>query len=126
MNSSILNILRGIGGEFEIIRTLGAFGVVVYIVSVPVFTGFMVFGQGKDFDLIAFCAAYPTGLGVAIGAIAGSNAIKDRNIAVAQVTAKTGSAPGVGPDAPGIVREVKVVNPESDPAHVQDAGSDKK
>lgn len=89
-----LNIIRGIGGEPEIIRTLGALGVLSYIIAGIGFTGWTVFGQGHEFDIVAFCAAYPTGLGVAIAAIAGSNALKDRNVAVAQVTRNTQTTPG--------------------------------
>lgn len=92
---SLTNILRGVGGEFEITRVLGAAGVAAYIIGALAFESWTVFHLGKEFDVVAFCASFPTGLGVAIGAIAGSVAVKDRNVAVAKVTSETGSAPGL-------------------------------
>lgn len=92
MNFPFAHALKGIGGESEIIRLLGAAGVSVYIVATP---GFVIWSmvQGHTFDLVAFCAAYPTGLGVAIGAVAGAVAVKDRNVATARITsAKADSA----------------------------------
>ena len=87
----ILNILRGIGGEFEINRVLGASGVAVYILAANGFEAWTVFVLGKEFDVVAYCAAFPAGLGVAIGAIAGAVAIKDRNVAVAKATGDAAS-----------------------------------
>jgi len=40
--------------------------------------------RGRQFDLVAWCTAFPTGLGIAVGAIAGAVAIKDRNVAAAR------------------------------------------
>lgn len=82
---SLTNMLRGIGGEFEVNRVLGAAGVSVYIVSAPGFVAWNM-AKGHPFDLVAFCTAYPAGLGVAIAAIAGAVALKDRNVATAKVT----------------------------------------
>lgn len=81
----LLNALKGISGEFEINRVLGASGVSVYIVSAPAFVAWNM-AKGREFDVVAFCAAYPTGLGLAIGAIAGAVAIKDRGVATARLT----------------------------------------
>jgi hypothetical protein len=39
--------------------------------------------RGEHFDIVAFCAAFPGGLAVAYASIAGSAAIKDRNVATA-------------------------------------------
>ena len=36
--------------------------------------------------MTAYCLAFPTGLGVAVGSIAGAVALKDRSVAVARVT----------------------------------------
>lgn len=90
---SITNILRGIGGEFEIIRTLGAGGIGAYIIGANVFQAYTVWGLGEKFDIIAYCAAFPAGLGVAIGAVAGASAVKDRNVAVAKTVQDTGARP---------------------------------
>ncbi len=92
MNLPFAQALKGIGGEYEINRLLGAAGVSVYIIAAPSFVAWSM-ARGAAFDLIAFCAAYPTGLGVAIGAVAGAVAVKDRNVATARITsAKADSA----------------------------------
>ena len=88
----LTNALKGITGEFEIGRMLGAFGVTTYIVSAPAFQFYEVWRNGH-FDVIAFCAAYPAGLAAALGATAGSIALKDRNVAVARQTADNPPAP---------------------------------
>lgn len=90
---NLLNMLRGIGGEFEITRTLGAAGVASYIVAGIGFEFWTVVIQGKEFDVVAFCAAYPAGLAVAIGAIATAAGFKDGKVAAAQVTRDTGALP---------------------------------
>lgn len=86
-------MLRGIGGEFEINRVIGAAGVSTYIVAAPAFVAWDM-ARGRGFDLVAFCTAYPAGLGVAIGAIAGAVALKDRSVASAKLT--TAQADSVG------------------------------
>ena len=82
---NLTNMLKGIGGEPELVRTLGAVGVAAYIVGA---LGFQTWNmiRGVNFDVVAFCAAFPTGLGVAIGAAAGAVAIKDRNVASGKAT----------------------------------------
>lgn len=82
---NIFNALKGIGNEPEIIRTLGAIGVLAYIVGALAFQTWNM-ARGQPFDVVAFCAAFPAGLGVAIGAAAGAVALKDRNVASAKVT----------------------------------------
>lgn len=82
-------IFKGAGGNYEVNRFVGAIGALTYIVSVPAFVAWHMH-KGGTFDLIAFCAAYPAGLGVAIGAIAGAVAIKDRNVAKAKVESEAG------------------------------------
>lgn len=95
---NLTNIFKGSSGEYEVNRTVGGIGVLVYIVSVPSFTAWSM-ARGHDFDVIAFCTAYPTGLGLAIGAIAGAVAIKDRNVAKAKT--ETAAAAVVQADAEG-------------------------
>lgn len=113
---SLMNALRGISGEYEINRILGAAGVLTYVVTAPSFVGWSMY-QGHPFDLVAFCSAYPLGLGAAIGAVAGAVAVKDTYVASAKVTQDTGSAPGLAMHSG--VQPVKVVNNPSDPVPVE-------
>jgi hypothetical protein len=114
---SILNALKGISGEFELIRTMGAFGLFCYVVGALVFQGWAM-SRGDHFDIVAFCAAFPGGLALAYGSIAGAAAIKDRNVAVAQVVRDTGSQPGSAASADPT--SVTVVNKPDDPIPVQE------
>ena len=94
--------LRGIGGEYEITRVLGGFGALAYCVSVIVFVGSEVIWRAKPFDLIAFCTAFPGGLVVIIGVAAGSASFKDRGVASARVTERTGAIPAAPPAGPEV------------------------
>lgn len=94
------NILRGISNEFEINRVVGAFGSLVYVIGAHAFVAYEVFWRGREFDLTAYCLAFPSGLGVAVASIAGAVAIKDRNVASAKVIAETGSKPATPPAPP--------------------------
>lgn len=87
------NILRGIGGDFEITRVLGAAGVAVYIVAANGFEAWEVFHLAKAFDITAYCLAFPTGLGAAIAAVSTAAGFKDKAVAAAQVTRDTGALP---------------------------------
>ena len=77
---TILNALKGISGEFEVQRILGAVGTLVYVFTAPA----LVWAGKVTATLDSFCTTYPIGLGVCIGATAGAIAIKDRNVAKAQ------------------------------------------
>ncbi len=81
---SILNALKGIGGEFELNRVIGAFGGIVYTIAAPAFVAYELIAKERTFDLVAFCTAFPAGLAVIVGATAGAVALKDRNVAVAK------------------------------------------
>lgn len=81
---SILNALRGIGGQFEIQRILGAFGTVTYIIMAPAF----VWAGKVQATLDSFCIQYPIGLAACVGATAGAIALKDRQVAKAKMTEK--------------------------------------
>lgn len=81
----LLDLVRGIGGEPEIIRTSGAFGLVAFVLSVIGFTIWHM-AAGKDFDVIAYCASFSGGLVAIYGAVAGAVALKDRNVATAKAT----------------------------------------
>jgi len=77
---SLLNALKGIGGEFEIQRIIGAFGSVVFIVTAPALVWFEKVAVSFD----SFCLAYPAGIATCIGATAGAIALKDRQVAKAK------------------------------------------
>ncbi len=85
---NILNALKGISGEFEIQRVVGAAGVLTYVIAAPGFLAWAI-ARGDHYDLVAFCAAYPTGLGVAMGALAGAISLKDRSVAAAKAATPT-------------------------------------
>lgn len=86
---SLKNALKGIGGEYEITRVVGFIGGVAYIIGANAFVAWNMV-EGREFDITAYCVAFPGGLAVAVGAIAGAASIKDRNVAVAKATeAKT-------------------------------------
>lgn len=80
-----LSIIKGIGGEPEINRTLGAIGTGAYIVGANAFLAWNMH-NGHPFDLTAYCLSFPAGLGVAVGSIAGAVALKDRSVATAKAT----------------------------------------
>jgi hypothetical protein len=84
------HILKGLGGEYELLRTCGAFGIVVYILSAVAFQGWNML-RGHDFDVTAYCLAFSGGLVAAVGGVAGAVAVKDRNVATARAT-DTGAA----------------------------------
>lgn len=84
MIKGLTDALRGIGGQFEVQRVLGAFGTTVYAVTAP---AFVAFGVIKSVTLTEFCLAYPSGLAACIGATAGAIALKDRQVAKAKVEA---------------------------------------
>ncbi len=88
---TLTNALKGIHGEYELIRTVGAFGVVVYIVAVPALQIWAIH-LGEKFEVVSFCAAYSAGFAAVIGAVAGAVAVKDRNVATARVTNATADA----------------------------------
>jgi len=97
MIKGLSNALRGIGGDFELNRLVGAFGGVAYVVGTH---GFVVWNlyAGREFDLVAYCAAFPAGLGVVVGSIAGAVSLKDRQVARAKVIEQTGAAPATPSD----------------------------
>lgn len=77
---TLLNALKGVGGEFEVQRVLGAVGTLVYIVTAPALV--WVGKVAVSFD--SFCLAYPAGIAACLGATAGSIALKDRQVAKAK------------------------------------------
>lgn len=89
MFKGITNALKGIGGEYELTRVIGALGSVAYIVGTNAFVAWHMY-LGREFDLTAYCVAFPGGFAAMMAAIAGAVSVKDRNVAVAKDTeAKT-------------------------------------
>lgn len=108
MKFNILNALKGIGGEFEVQRVLGAIGTVTYTFAVPVFVAL---GTIKDVSVTEFCLAYPGGLAACIGATAGAIALKDRSVATAKVVERTGAVPVAPPAGPPVQPEALAAEP---------------
>lgn len=102
MKLNILNALKGIGGEFEVQRVLGAFGTLTYSITAP---AFVAVGVIKDVSLTEFSLAFPAGLAACIGATAGSIALKDRNVATSKVIEQTGAVPAAPPAGPRVEQE---------------------
>ena len=96
---NILNALKGITGEYEVQRLLGAIGTITYVLSVPIF---VVTGVIKDVSVTEFCLAYPGGLAACIGATAGAIALKDRSVATSKVIQETGAIPAKPPAGPSV------------------------
>jgi len=78
---SMMNALRGIGGEFEIQRILGAIGTLTYIVTGPA----LVWAGKVDVTFDTFCISYTAGLAACLTSTAGAVALKDRQVTKAQV-----------------------------------------
>ena len=85
--------LKGIGGEFEINRVVGAFGAVAYVMGANAFVAWDM-ARGNGFDLVAYCTAFPAGLAVAVAAIAGAVGWKDQKVANAKATERATAAEG--------------------------------
>lgn len=102
MKFNILNALKGIGGEYEVQRVLGALGTLTYVASVPLFVATRVI---KDVSVTEFCIAYPGGLAACITATAGAIALKDRNVAASKVVERTGAVPAAPPAGPRVHQE---------------------
>lgn len=113
-------LLRSPNGGLEINRVVGFFGGLVYVVAANLFVGYEVFWLGKAFDITAYCLAFPAGLSAVTLGTAGAVAIKDRNVATAQVVRENAAGPA-GTDADPVKTEI--VNTADNPANVQDAST---
>jgi hypothetical protein len=94
----LLNALKGIGGEFEVQRVLGAFGTIVFTINAPA----LVWAGKITVSFDGFCLAYPAGIAACIGATAGAIALKDRQTATAKVISETGAVPVAAPAGPRV------------------------
>jgi hypothetical protein len=101
MFKGLTNAFKGIGGEFELIRSVGALGVVVYVIGANAFVAWNM-AMGEKFNVTEYCLAFPGGLAVAYGAIAGAAAYKDRGAATAKVISETGAVPAPPPAGPPV------------------------
>lgn len=88
-------ILRGVTGEPELVRSLGALGVGVYIVAAH---GFVIWNmaRGVAFDITAYCLAFPGGLTTIIAGVGTAAGFKDKAVAQARAT-ETQTTTGVTP-----------------------------
>ena len=94
--SGLLNALKGISGEYEVQRILGAVGTLTYTFTAPALVWF-----GKvTVSFEGFCIAYPAGLGACILTTAGAIAIKDRQVAKAKT--ETAAANAVQAETDGL------------------------
>lgn len=94
--------IRGINGNIELNRLVGFFGGFVYVICANVFVGYEVFWLGKNFDITAYCLAFPGGLAVIAGGTAGAVAWKDKAVASAKITEATGAVPAEPPKGPKV------------------------
>jgi predicted aspartyl protease len=115
---NILGIFKKADGEYEVNRTVGAIGGLVYIFAGP---ALVLANIIKNVSFTEFCIAYPGGLGVVVSSIAGAVAVKDRNVATAKVIADTGNAPGLASPGPAAgPMPVVVQQPPGQPVPVEE------
>lgn len=106
MKAPFDSALKGAGGDYEISRVIGGFGALAYCLCANAFVGWQLVKSG-EFDVTAYCLAFPGGLAGIIAAAAGSAAVKDRQSAIAKVTAETGAVPVAPPAGPPVPVEPK-------------------
>lgn len=82
---SMTNLFRNIGGEPEIGRVLLFAGAAVAIVSPVAFEAWQM-AKGGDFDVTAWCLAYPGGLAALISGGVVSVGRKEKSVAEARKT----------------------------------------
>lgn len=87
------NFLRGIGGEFELTRVAGAIGTAVFVATAAGYEGYDVIWRGVQFDVTAYCLAFPAGLSACVAAIAGAARWKDKGVEEAKVIRDTATVP---------------------------------
>ncbi|HEY1605636.1 MAG TPA: hypothetical protein VGF77_08545 [Allosphingosinicella sp.] len=82
------SIIEGIGGQPEINRTIGAAGAGLFILSTIAFEAWNM-AEGRPFDVVAFCTAFPAGISAVVLAVGQAVNIKDRGVAAARATDPT-------------------------------------
>ena len=93
--------LKGIGGEYEVTRTIGLVGGFAYIAGALIFVAVDQHKTGS-FDLTEFCLVFPPGLAAIIAAAAGGARWKDTGVAKARVIEQTGAVPTPPPVGPRV------------------------
>lgn len=106
--------LKGINGSFELNRLVGFFGGIAYVVCGNFFVWYQTVWSGREFDITAYCLAFPGGLAVIAGGTAGAVAWKDKAVASARVTEATGTIPTKAPDGPKTPVGTDVSEPKPD------------
>lgn len=86
-------------GEFEVNRTIGGLGGVMYIITAPALVWFDVI---KNVSFAEFCLSYPAGIAAVVGGTAGAVALKDRSVATSKVISDTGAVPVAAPAGPRV------------------------
>lgn len=86
--------LRGAGGAIELNRLVGFVGGMAYVACANSFVAWDTIVKGHPFDITAYCLAFPAGLAVVAGGTAAAVALKDRQVATANVIEATGAQPG--------------------------------
>jgi hypothetical protein len=89
-------IIRGINGAPELQRVAGAFLSLCYGVGALGFTAWNMI-EGREFDVVGWCAAFSGGAALLVGGSAGATAFKDKGVANAKVIEQTGSKPATPP-----------------------------
>jgi hypothetical protein len=110
----LTNALRGIGGEFELNRLVGFIGGVAYVLCANFFVWYQTVWLGREFDVTAYCLAFPGGLAVIAGGTAGAVAWKDKAVASAKVTEQTGAIPAEPPKGPRVPVGTDVTQPKEE------------
>lgn len=83
---NLLNIMRGIGGEPEIGRTLLVIGVGAAVITPIIFEILDLAHNGWHFDVTAWCVAYPGGLVALVAGGVLAIGSKEKSTAVARAT----------------------------------------
>jgi hypothetical protein len=112
MMKGFTQALKGISGDYELNRLVGFFGGIVYVIGAHAFVAYHVIWLGNDFDVTAYCLAFPGGLAVVAGGTAAAVSLKDRNVASAKVISQTGAVPTPAIDGAKV--------PTGDPPPVED------
>lgn len=82
----IVDILKGIGGDYEIGRVSLAIGGMFSVTSPIAFEVYEIGWNGGHFDVTAWCLAYPGGLVALVAGGVFAIASKDKSVAVAKQT----------------------------------------
>lgn len=82
----IVDILKGVGGDYEIGRVSLAIGGVFSVTSPIAFEIYEIGWNGGHFDVTAWCLAYPGGLVALVAGGVFAIASKDKSVAAAKQT----------------------------------------